>query len=533
MERLRKFSQPLLGEFDQECRAIRNRIREYDAGSIVRQCVQLLHHPDLQPTSGVPRLLGTYEPWNLLFLIEQTLLHGDLISERYPKINQQRFNRLINRVKQLRRFECPLDFDHVFLFLKNLAFEQFWYQQTLDRAALARPIVLFSTLPTHSRFDEVFSSTFGISLETYFDLSFTLASRFLQQSASPVVTVEFFSPSFAAYGEPSFRTLLNGLALTPLEARRHIESAAQVIRNPMLRLYAASALREYPFLRLNDRYLCYSPVVLQQRLADLVYDVLAQVGSEEIRRLFGIAFEDYVETTLSALDRTILTEGDLQQAAGKPTKAVDFVLPYENATVLIEAKGVELTPFARVSTDASVIANSLKGSVIKGINQAGATVGLLDSLRRSGRSLAPDGPYYCMVVTYRRMYLGTVKDLIANLSDDERARLLPDYLRHVHLLPLEHIYLVPVEDLEHAVALQLHGRTNLAEILRLSVIEDADPRTQCFELGLRLDRIDLRVRYPEHLTEAFNILAARVLARFQRGDPKYIPASQDAEAHRA
>lgn len=527
MERLRKFSRPLPGEFDQECRAIRNRIREYDAGSVVRQCVQLLHHPDLQPTRGVPRLLGTYEPWNLLFLIEQVLLHGDLISGRHPEINQQRFNSLINRVKNLRRFECPLDFDHVFLFFKNLAFEQFWYQRTLDRAALSRPIVLFSTLPAHSRFDDAFRSEFGLSLETYFDLSFALAARFLQDRASSVVTLQYFSPGFAAYGETSFRTLLDGLALTPFEARRHVEAAGQIIRNPMLRLYAPSPLREYPFLKLSDGYLCYSPVVLQQRLADFVYDVLARTASQEIRRLFGIAFESYVGRTLSALSRKILVEGDLQRAAGLQTKAVDFVLPYANASVLIEAKGVELTPFARVSTDASVIARSLKGSVIKGINQAGATVGLLDSLRRTGRSVTPDGPYYCMIVTYRRMYLNTAKEVIAKLTDDERAKLLPDYLAYAHLLPLEHIYLVPVEDLEHAIALEVHGDTTLAEVLERSVIEDGDPRTQCFELGLRLDKIDSGVRYPQHLTEAFDNLAERVQARFEFGRRRHAVVQQE------
>jgi hypothetical protein len=80
--------------------------------------------------------------------------------------------------------------------------------------------------------------------------------------------------------------------------------------------------------------------------------------------------------------------------------------------LLVEAKGVELTPFAQVTSDPTVIAKSLKSSVIKEINQAAATVGLLESLRKAGKPLAPAGPYYCVIATLRLTFLGTARTLV-------------------------------------------------------------------------------------------------------------------------
>lgn len=504
--------------FAKAFKAIRSRIRRYDPLSIIERCVVTLHHPAIRdPSRWAEGHIRSYQPWNLFLIIKWTYTEGRFCG--LPAISEASLVDLVNRVLNLGRFQDPAHFDSIRLFFKNVAFQQFWFQQVMDRAKLARPLILFSTLPPRDEFEGPFTSAVGISLEQYFDLSFVLLSRFLPASNSHTnVTVEYFEPVHHVYGRQIIETFLDALAMDLRGARAFLKNYATKIRDPVLGLYEQTPLKEYPLLKRSGVYLCYSPVVLQECLAHFVYDTLRQTDPDVFGRRFGPVFETYADKNVQYLRRRYYRERELKAITGPGVKTTDFVIPYDGATVLIEAKGVELSPLARISPSAGVIARSLKSTAMKAVSQAISTARLLKDLRDAGKAITEEGPCYCLVVTYKRLFLGTAKDIVAELEDDERRDFLGEEGAGLSLLPLEHIYFVSIEDLEHAAALEEGRLATIAQALQQSVAKDANPATTSFEFGQHLDAIDSGVRFPEHLTEEFETLTGRVKRQFRTGE---------------
>jgi hypothetical protein len=104
-----------------------------------------------------------YPPWFVLLLIKLAVLHCDPSHPKKRNATIQDFNRLINVIHEI--FGCvrlPRDYDNVFLFLKNMAFQQFWLQQPLSSADLGRQIWLFEKLATSSRVEDSFKEHLGL-----------------------------------------------------------------------------------------------------------------------------------------------------------------------------------------------------------------------------------------------------------------------------------------------------------------------------------------------------------------------------------
>jgi hypothetical protein len=402
------------------------------------------------------------------------------------------------------------------LFLKNTAFQQFWFQERVHQIKFARPEYLFSKLPRSSAFNERFQRTVGIDLQEFFDLSFALVCGFVPPKVNVQITKEFFRPIFGVYGEAKIRAFLDYLALSVRDARRFTRVHGGTIKNPILALYEQTPFKQHPFLRIGDAYVCYAPVVLHERVIHFVYDVLRAADPDWFGREFGLVFEEYADTAIAQTNRRYYRERELRTITGSDRKMVDFVIPYDAATILVEAKGIELTPLARLSPRVDVVARSLKSTAIKAITQALSTARALAGLRCAGNRITKDGPCYALVVTYKRLYLGTASDIIGLLDEAERAQLLRNVQEDLELLPLDHVYFVSIEDLEHAIAIERAGIATVAEVLAQSVAEDASPPTSTFELGQRLDRFD-RVALPDFLTKQFTETTERVKRRFETG----------------
>ena len=118
---------------------IRNKIRKFDADKLLELEIRMMHELHDAPREK----LSQCPPWLLMSLIKWTLLYGQINStKRSPTQND--LNALINMLHRLGdRSRLPDEYSSIGLFMKTLAFQQFWYQNLLASSDLGRQIRLF------------------------------------------------------------------------------------------------------------------------------------------------------------------------------------------------------------------------------------------------------------------------------------------------------------------------------------------------------------------------------------------------------
>jgi hypothetical protein len=132
---------------------LRNKLRTFNLDSILNHAIEKLHELKSFPIDQVKY----YPPFYLLLLIKWAVLYCDPSHSKRRDANSQDFNRLVNMVHAI--FGCvrlPSDYSSVYVFLKNMAFQQLWLQGRLSTADLGRQVLLFQKLPRDSLFDRLF-----------------------------------------------------------------------------------------------------------------------------------------------------------------------------------------------------------------------------------------------------------------------------------------------------------------------------------------------------------------------------------------
>jgi len=382
---------------------IRNRIRKFDANTLVSRSVHKLHEIkdfDTLEFKG-------WSPWNLLLLIKWTLLDGHFESGRKPAT----FDHLAALVKMTHDLfgigRMPSEYSSTSLFAKNLIFQQEWLQRRPSMADVGRQIELFVRSKERDRIDEIFTkASKGIHISDFLELSFALGSKFMGGIPSaPHVDESFFSTVAHSYSADTVRLFLELLSLDIGGARQFIENEDKRVRDFDSRLYEQSPLPKKPLLRTrNGRFVVYSPNILSSCLGNLAYDIMKDSSPEAFSKLFGESFERYVRLGLESLSTHFHDENSLRSLLGTTSRVVDFLIPFQGANVLLESKAIELSPQARVSPDSSVVQNALRSSVIKAIQQGLVVANRLQDTALPG--VNSSATTFLLIVTFRNLNLG-------------------------------------------------------------------------------------------------------------------------------
>jgi len=172
-------------EINYAFRKVRNRLRKYYPDEVVLACIGKLN---TNPRDRIEHL-KKYPPWRLLILIKWTLVHGDYIDSRRRHIKENDFNYLIDLMQIVENHvRMPDEYDNLFLFLRNLAFQQFWLEHDLNTASLARQNLLFSNLDSNHPFQRNFIEKCGISIPHFVELSMMLVTRFIVEKQCSVTS---------------------------------------------------------------------------------------------------------------------------------------------------------------------------------------------------------------------------------------------------------------------------------------------------------------------------------------------------------
>ena len=198
---------------------------------------------------------------------------------------------------------------------------------------------------------------------------------------------------------------------------------------------------------------------------------------------FGPIFERYVQRGMEYLGEPFLTELAIVERAGA-SLTVDFAILGDQANILIDAKGVEMTHGGMTSHRPEVITGQSKSSILKGIRQGIETAKAFAKDKPSNRSRERN---FLLIVTFKDLYLGTGRDLSSYVMRDRLTNALGAHASE-SVIPLEHMYFVSIDEFDYLIGGLKQNNTGLETLLREISIADQSPETKCFKISQHLVR---------------------------------------------
>ena len=339
---------------------------------------------------------------------------------------------------------------------------------------------LIARRPVTDAISQRFRAAFGMEPETFMDLAWPMYASIVE--GKPNIPESFFAPLRTHYGAALDQMIgLFTRDLAGLRDELDKPDALNVRGKAELREFAY--LRRFPFLRLAPGMItCWHPAVLARGLEDAVHLRLSDYGAQYTRP-FSRLFEGYVTELAIEAEPDAITEQAYMAALDPQHPKVEALIRGPNCNVLIEAKMALFADSVLVTDYSEVIYQKTK-RIFEAIHQG----------RKVTRALADAGnPFhrpgvqenYLLVVASRQLHVGTGTHLaelypserLAYLDADEKTR-----------LPLEHVFILSVEDFERAASCVRNGTVTFQKMLRKAVADNAAPLSAKLYFSHHLDQ---------------------------------------------
>lgn len=460
---------------------IRNKVRKYNALSIVLKCIEKLHYLYRKPI-GLERGLI---PWELLLLTKiATIEDGNGANDRIADDND--IAHLLNCIKDLtksNKFLSDKSLHGIYKFLRMTAFQQFWLQEKVTGRDLGCQLLLFSSDDWDYPIKEKFVELLGLDIDAYFQLLIATWVAFEEKQIRLFIDSNWFSPIEGAFEPNAIKIYLSHVSRSYNLTKVYLEELFKESKDFLYQIYEQTPLKKYPLLEINGRYYCYSPNVMNEKMRNFVYDTMKDGDPTRFPMAFGKKFEEYADRCIQYSRVKYYSERDLiNMFPGE--KVSDFVIVPEDCAVVVEAKAVEMSPVPRVDPTDEKLNDFLKNSIIKAIKQ-------IYSMSKNLRS--PQGietkqadNIYAMIITYKELYLGAGKDAWDEFIQDAVREYIECEGIDINKLLPERIFFVTIDTFEKMVYICRENQNMWNEILSAVVKANLGVRGKKFTFDMHL-----------------------------------------------
>jgi len=476
---------------------VRNRLRKHYPEELISACISHMMSPD----ANEPQRLRHYRPWELLLLIKWTLIYGDFESPNRRHVDERGFNQLNNLLYALSgAVRKPSEYEDIFLFLRNVAFQQFWLQEpSFLSQRLARQSIMFGTLDEKHLFHENFHDETGMRIQDFIGLGISLLVKFLT-SKDIFLTEGWFSSVQRSYDAGVIECFLQTISRDLSFLRKYFRNNQQASRCISAEFYEWTPLRQFPLLRHDNRYYCYSRNLLFHGLQTYIYDRLRSKNPSGFMQEFGYIFEQYVEKALTYSGIPFINEKTMRKYIGKKGKIVDFLLVDDESNILMDAKGVEMGYMGMVSHDPDVVLSHTRNSILKAIEQGQDTIKALSQSNQIGDFRLGEKDFYLLVVTFKDLFVGNGHDFYHAIAKDALDEIMSRYRADCRI-PFENMYFISIDDLDFYVRCVKEGKIGMAEGIKEAKEKDKDMGTKKFIFRDHIRSIDPEANIPEYLED--------------------------------
>mgnify|MGYP006970120203 CR=1 FL=1 len=432
---------------------IKNQLSNYSPISVLKEATN-----QLEFSNTLSRHIEGM-PWIILFTLKLSMMSGE---SSKPAIGKEKFDEIVSSVYAIQNVASDIDEGDVMLKLRAMILQQAWYQnsEAFNMSNILRQNHWFTG--KNKYYEEAFSRSCGLSLESYFLISTYLIAS-LNRCRPNVININIgalikdVSPKVKA--KDIYKILM--LVATPMEELHHFFKAHKIRdqKNKQSENFQPTPIRYRPIIFSENNAYILSKSILSGGLASIVVDRLKRDYKEEFKTEFGKDMEDYVGELLSIAKIGNLNEDKIKDLfrrnSIKIKKITDYFIDGETP-ILIECKAIEPGDIVKSSFERELLAKNLKDSFIKSVNQGQETAaGLKQLTQHKAKS------FIHIVVTHEDFWIATgaeVKNIYPELSPIVDENGFP-------VLNLERVIFLPISSLETLLEEYMHGEANIVEIL--------------------------------------------------------------------
>lgn len=353
------------------------------------------------------------------------------------------------------------------IFMRRMAFQQFWYQRQFDIGAIPRQALLFGELMADSQVIREFVAEIGIEPRDFVRQLARMACQIGDLYGFPALTQ--LRPEPRIEDARDWPLMTQFLVSDLQELHRRVVLLAKYRTSRAVELCEQTPLIRMPFLRTPRGNECIHHKVLFQSVATALYDVLRDRGAEAFMRSFGPAFESYVGSILNELQHKIIPEHELQKLLLGRGKCVDFALVSDEVLLLVDSKGIEGHYDELYHNLSEVLTKKLRTTALHAADQA------VDTVRRLPHQLRrPLIIFVC--VTYKQLNIGdgeALRDLTFGTEEWNAPRWQEESL------PPAHMFTISISELELLCG-AIRAGARIENIFRQILADDASPETSKF-----------------------------------------------------
>lgn len=466
--------------FNEGVREIQSTIGRYSALSIFTAALSYLYAPakdDLHQASK--------QPWLIMLMIQWTYLNPLAGLDLHRKaITQSGMLELLQKILDLTDTgTMPDEFDDVRLFMRALAFQQFFHQTDNGLYDLARQRLIFAAVPENHYYKTRFMNRTGVSISSFLNLSFALYATVKKNG--PKIDHSYLFNVCTSISPPMVDAFLRLISVNVNDLHRKLTSLDVDGRGPDEYLRQTPFLR-FPMVKVKATYWCVSPHVLARSLGYFIYDFLKRDDPEGFNQPFGKSFEHYVGECLKKSKLSFAKEPELIKALDGKGKVVDFLVADGDANVLIDAKGVEMSQSGMTAIKRGTVRRATKTSLIKAFEQGHEVAARLPQLEASHPVIKHRTTTYLLAVTYKELYIGNGATLAAMAGATELEKIRAAHAEDT-LIPFENIYFLSIQEFEDLMHLVSEGDIGLVEALEMAKKADSDMSSHKFTFDLHIN----------------------------------------------
>jgi len=340
------------------------------------------------------------------------------------------------------------------IFARRLFLQQIWFQRRFDPGSLARQYRILGEMlagsATAARFVELHQLT---------PAQFVRQLAYLAADTGDALQIPALSQQQpAGPRDLEHWDVIRRHFSRPVPDLHHIALEAEQ-RNtpPEVEVCEQSPFIATPFMLSQRGPVCIHHKLLFQTLGTAVFDLARAHGARAFMNEFGPAFENYVAEVLEDLAAPVIRETELKERLQGDGNVVDFALPTDDALVLLDAKGIEGHYEELYHNLPAVLAERMKLSLLRAVDQAVSSASRLpDDLRRNES--------YFVCVTFKQLLVTdgmALRELVGGTADGAgHARWDSERL------PLGHMVFVSIFELEQLVSLAVARGVPLCQLLR-------------------------------------------------------------------
>ena len=246
--------------FNEGVKEIQSTIGRYSALSIFKAALSYLYAPakdDLHQASKQPWLIMLMIQWTYLSPLAGLALHRE-------EITQLGMLELLQKILDLTDTgTMPDEFDDVRLFMRALAFQQFFHQTDNGLYDLARQRLIFANVPENHYYKTRFMNRTGVSIASFLNLSFALYATV--KNNGPKIEHSYLFNVCTSISPPMIDAFLRLISVNVNDLHRKLTALDVDGRGPDEYLRQTPFLR-FPMVKINATYWCVSPHVLARSL---------------------------------------------------------------------------------------------------------------------------------------------------------------------------------------------------------------------------------------------------------------------------